>query len=61
MLPILKMLSPKVVKAIIDYVFKKNDLDHQVAAIIDKVEMHEDRLDAVEKLAHPMRNFVRCN
>lgn len=38
MLPVIfKLLTPKVVNGILDYVFKKNDLDYKVAQLIDRV------------------------
>ena len=49
MLPILKLLTPTVLNAIVKYVFEKNDLDHQMEAVIDKVaelEKKIERLDA---------------
>ena len=41
MLPILKILTPKVLKAIMKYVFEKNELDEQMEsarARLDKIE-----------------------
>jgi len=42
MLPaVLKLLTPKVTKAILDYVFKKNELDQQTESVrcrLDKLE-----------------------
>jgi len=34
---VLQLLTPKVVNGILDYVFKKNDLVHKVAQLIDRV------------------------
>lgn len=45
MLPILKLLTPTVLNAIVKYVFEKNDLDHQMEAVIDKVAELEKKLD----------------
>ena len=42
MLPILKILTPKVLKAIMRYVFEKNELDEQM-------ESARARLDKLEK------------
>ena len=53
MLPVLKILTPKVIKGIMKYVFEKNNLDEQMDMVLA-------RLDEVEKMAHPMRNFVTC-
>ena len=42
MLPmVLKLLTPKVVKAIMDYVFEKNDLDYKMERLIERVEKLE--------------------
>tara|TARA_R100000781_G_C4078038_1_gene126761 strand:- start:766 stop:945 length:180 start_codon:yes stop_codon:yes gene_type:complete len=43
---ILKMLTPKVLKAIMSYVFEKNDLDK-------KMDLVEVRLSRLELDAHP--------
>tara|TARA_Y100001973_G_C5183600_1_gene326416 strand:+ start:594 stop:794 length:201 start_codon:yes stop_codon:yes gene_type:complete len=50
---VLKLLTPSVVKAIMSYVFDKNELD-------DAVEKLEERVDALEKDSHPPRDFVLC-
>ena len=42
MLPLFKILTPKVIKGIMKYVFDKNPLDHQM-------EMVLNRLDKLEK------------
>tara|TARA_R100000278_G_C5360343_1_gene125139 strand:+ start:95 stop:244 length:150 start_codon:yes stop_codon:yes gene_type:complete len=34
---IFQLLTPKVVNGILDYVFKKNDLDYKVEQLIDRV------------------------
>ena len=54
MLPLFKILTPKVIKGIMDYVFNKNPLDHQM-------EMVLNRVDKLEKNSHPKRNFVTCD
>ena len=42
MLPmVLKLLTTKVVKAIMDYVFEKNDLDYKMERLIERVEKLE--------------------
>ena len=39
MLPVVfKLLTPSVVKSIMDYVFKKNDLDYKVDQLIERVK-----------------------
>lgn len=43
MLPLLKLLTPSVVKEIMKYVFEKNDLDLQMESV-------RERLDKLEKL-----------
>tara|TARA_R100000664_G_scaffold6465_3_gene11491 strand:- start:2783 stop:3010 length:228 start_codon:yes stop_codon:yes gene_type:complete len=42
----LKILTPKVLKQIMEYVFEKNDLDYKVDGLIERV-------DKVEKDSHP--------
>ena len=43
MLPaVLKLLTPSVVKGIMDYVFKKNDLDYKMEKLIERVEKLEE-------------------
>ena len=42
MLPLIKILTPSVVKAIMKYVFEKNDLDLQMESV-------RERLDKLEK------------
>ena len=53
MFPILKILTPKVLKAIMAYVFEKNELDEQMGSV-------RARLDKLEGVAHPARDFVTC-
>ena len=43
MLPLLKLLTPSVVKEIMKYFFEKNDLDLQMESV-------RERLDKLEKL-----------
>ena len=50
---ILKILTPKVLKAIMKYVFERNDLDHKMDAV-------DVRLSRLELDAHPQREFVTC-
>ena len=54
MLPILKILTPKVLKKIMSYVFDKNDLDY-------KVEKLQKRVIKLEESSHPPREFVTCS
>ena len=43
MLPVvLRLLTPSVVKGIMDYVFKKNDLDYKMEKLIERVEKLEE-------------------
>ena len=54
MLPVVfKILTPKVIKGIMNYVFDKNPLDEQM-------EMVLVRLQKLEDIAHPKKEFVRC-
>ena len=51
MLPVvLKLLTPKVVNGILDYVFKKNDLDYKMEKMIERVEK-------LEKDSHPPKKW----
>ena len=51
MLPVVfKLLTPSVVKSIMDYVFKKNDLDYKVDQLIERVK-------DLEKDSHPTKNW----
>ena len=43
MLPVLKLLTPTVLRAIVKYVFEKNPLDHQMEAVIERIEKLEKR------------------
>ena len=53
MFPMLKILTPKVVKAIMNYVFEKNVLDKQMDLVLK-------RLKKLEENSHPKKDFVRC-
>ena len=53
MFPVLKILTPKVLKAIMAYVFEDNNLDQQMESV-------RSRLDKLEDVAHPIRDFVTC-
>ena len=44
MLPILKILTPKVIKAIMKYVFEKNELDQQMESVRARLDKIEDTL-----------------
>mgnify|MGYP003132672138 FL=1 len=41
---IFKILTPKVLKAIMNYVFEKNALDHQMEAVLEKIEILEKNM-----------------
>ena len=45
---IVKMLSPKVLILIMDYVFKENELDRKVKILEDKVSKLERRIQVLE-------------
>ena len=47
--PLLKLLTPKVVKGILDYVFKKNELDTQMEAMIKEVGVLKKKVTKREK------------
>ena len=53
MFPVLKILTPRDLKAIMSYVFEENNLDQQMGSI-------RARLKTLEKLSHPKRDFVIC-
>ena len=53
MIGVLKILTPKVLKAIMKYVFEENALDQQMGSV-------RARLDKLEKDTHPKRDFVLC-
>ena len=54
MLSIVKILTPKVIKGIMKYVFEENALDQQMGSV-------RARLDKLEKDSHPPRNYVVCD
>ena len=54
MFPVLKILTPKVLKGIMSYVFEANNLD-------DQMDMVLHRLDKLEKDSHAPRRFVVCD
>ena len=51
MIPILKLLSPKLIKTIINYVTKDNELDLEVRLINKKLE-------GLERVSHPRRKLI---
>ena len=51
---ILKILTPKVLKGIMSYVFDENELDI-------KNQVLENRVNELEKLAYAPREFVMCD
>ena len=54
MFPVLKILTPKVLKGIMSYVFESNNLD-------DQMDMVLHRLEKLEKDSHPPRSYVVCD
>jgi|TARA_R110002020_G_scaffold97166_3_gene232040 hypothetical protein len=44
MIPILKILTPKVLKGIMKYVFEKNELDEQMGSVRARLDKIEDTL-----------------
>ena len=54
MFPVLKILTPKVLKGIMSYVFESNNLD-------DQMDMVLHRLEKLEKNSHPPRSYVVCD
>jgi hypothetical protein len=50
---ILRILTPKVLKGIMKYVFEENELDI-------KMQVLENRVSTLEKDSHPQREFVIC-
>ena len=50
---VLKLLTPKVVNAIMDYVFKDNILDEQM-------ESMQKRVKTLEDMAHKPKEFIVC-
>ena len=54
MLSIVKILTPKVIKGIMKYVFEENALDQQMGSV-------RARLDKLEKDSHPPRSYIVCD
>ena len=54
MLSIVKILTPKVIKGIMKYVFEENALDQQMGSV-------RARLDKLEKNSHPPRSYIVCD
>lgn len=54
MLAIVKILTPKVIKGIMKYVFEENELDQQMGSV-------RARLDKLEKDSHPPRSYIVCD
>ena len=54
MLSIVKILTPKVIKGIMKYVFEENDLDMQM-------ESARERLDIIEKKLKPGEDYIACD
>ena len=55
MLPVVfKILTPKVIKGIMSYVFDKNALDEQMDMVLH-------RLEKLEKDSHPPKRYVVCD
>ena len=45
MFPLFKILTPKVLKGIMKYVFDKNPLDHQMEMVLYRIDKLEKRLN----------------
>ena len=54
MLSIVKILTPKVIKGIMKYVFEDNVLDQQMGSV-------RARLDKLEEDSHPPRSYIVCD
>ena len=54
MLAIVKILTPKVIKGIMKYVFEENELDQQMGSV-------RARLDKLENDSHPPRSYIVCD
>ena len=54
MLSIVKILTPKVIKGIMKYVFEENALDQQMGSV-------RARLDKLEKDSHPPKSYIVCD
>ena len=57
----LKLLSPKLIVKIIDYVTKDNELDLQMKATIKEVFKLKKDIKKLRRDSHPEREFVVCN
>ena len=56
MLPILKILTPKVIKAIMSYVFDKNNLDEQMDMVLYRLnELEETSSVTCKKCNQPTK------
>ena len=44
MLPLLKILTPKVIKGIMKYVFEQNELDEQMGSVRARLEKLEQKI-----------------
>tara|TARA_Y100000401_G_scaffold113677_1_gene114698 strand:- start:1001 stop:1165 length:165 start_codon:yes stop_codon:yes gene_type:complete len=49
MLPILKILTPTVIKGIMQYVFEENDLDQQMGSVRARLDKLESKLEKVSE------------
>ena len=56
----LKLLSPKLIVQIIDYVTKDNDLDLKMRATIEQVASNKEAIEELKKNSHAPRDFVVC-
>ena len=45
MFPILKILTPKVLKGIMKYVFEQNNLDMQMEMVLNRIEKLENKVN----------------
>lgn len=57
----LKLLSPKLIIKIIDYVTKDNELDLQMRATIEQVASNKEEITMLKKNSHKPRDFVVCD
>tara|TARA_R110002020_G_scaffold318317_1_gene533950 strand:+ start:27234 stop:27449 length:216 start_codon:yes stop_codon:yes gene_type:complete len=57
----LKLLSPKLIMKIIDYVTKENDLDIKMRATIEEVASHKEEINALKNnLCKPSNICTSC-
>ena len=54
MLSIVKILTPKVIKGIMKYVFEENALAQQMGSV-------RARLDKLEEDSHPPKSYIVCD